>query len=187
MQQQDVRTSKSHPIRIDSVQPLQGWGAIGLSLCPGKQQTGALSGVWARDLTEDMVRIRNWGAELVVTLIEPQELIELQVEHLPEEVMRLGMQWCHLPIRDRYPPGPSFERDWPQALARIGALLSTGKRIFVHCKGGLGRAGTLAACLLVESGMSADEAIHAVRTARPKAIETVLQEWYVANYRPQLR
>lgn len=182
-----VRTSDSHPIRIDTVQPLRGWGGIGLSLCPGKQQRDGLSGVWHRDLDKDLARIRDWGAQLVVTLIEPQEFIELGVERLPHEVARLGMQWLHLPIRDRYPPGPAFESAWPSALAGIAARLALGQRIFVHCKGGLGRAGTVSACLLIESGMAPEAAIAAVRAARPRAIETAVQEWYVTHYRPQLR
>ncbi|MEN9426481.1 MAG: hypothetical protein RLZZ220_830, partial [Pseudomonadota bacterium] len=33
-----LRTSESHPLRIDTVQARPGWGLIGMSLCPGKQQ-----------------------------------------------------------------------------------------------------------------------------------------------------
>ena len=53
-----------------------------------------------------------------------------------------------------------------------------------------GRTGTIAACLLVELGLSADDAIAAVRHARsPRAIETAEQEEYVrrcAAAKPQI-
>ena len=49
----------------------------------------------------------------------------------------------------------------------------------VHCRGGLGRAGTIAARLLVECGWPAAKAIAAVREVRPGAIETRAQEKYV--------
>jgi hypothetical protein len=49
--------------------------------------------------------------------------------------------------------------------------------------GGLGRAGTVAACLLIESGVAPSEAIRKVRTARSGAIETREQERYIMAYR----
>ena len=44
-----IQTSQTHPLRIDSVRT-PGGGRIGLTLCPGKHQTGALTGDWQRDL-----------------------------------------------------------------------------------------------------------------------------------------
>ena len=46
-------------------------------------------------------------------------------------------------------------------------------------RGGMGRAGTVAARLLVERGMSPRAAIHAVRAVRTGAIESRSQEAYV--------
>ena len=60
------------------------------------------------------------------------------------------------------------------------ALLA-GHRVLVHCRGGLGRAGTVAARLLVELGVPAVEAIRRVRAARPGAIETIEQQQYVLD------
>jgi hypothetical protein len=57
-------------------------------------------------------------------------------------------------------------------------LLDAGFDILVHSKGGLGRAGTIAARLLVEAGMRADDAIGLVRLRRPGAIETEEQARY---------
>jgi ADP-ribosyl-[dinitrogen reductase] hydrolase len=54
----------------------------------------------------------------------------------------------------------------------------------VHCRGGLGRAGTVAACLLIEFGTSPAEAITLVQTQRPGAIETMAQENYVRAVQP---
>ena len=60
--------------------------------------------------------------------------------------------------------------------------LGAGKKIFIHCKGGLGRTGTIAACLLIESGMKHLEAIDSVRSARQNTIETTTQEFFVLTY-----
>ena len=55
-------------------------------------------------------------------------------------------------------------------------MLRGGGDIVVHCKGGLGRAGMIAARLLVELGMAPEQAIKEVRNVRKGAIETLAQE-----------
>ena len=50
------------------------------------------------------------------------------------------------------------------------------------CVGGHGRTGTTLACLMVAGGLTADEAIHRVRTTYgKKAAETSVQEKYVGR------
>jgi len=180
------RSSASHPIRIDSVQPACGWGLIGMSFCPGKKERNAKSGHWHRDLAADLARVQQWGTCMVVSLIEEHEFSDLEVEALPHDVEHLGMKWRHLPIRDLSLPGKRFNDLWPEVGQEIMAALQAGQRIFLHCKGGLGRTGTVAACLLIESGMPAEEAIVQVRLARPNTIETAIQEWFVTRYEPIL-
>ncbi len=45
-------TSHTHPLRIDDADIPGVPGAIGITLCPGKVQSGAVSGSWERDLVE---------------------------------------------------------------------------------------------------------------------------------------
>jgi ADP-ribosyl-[dinitrogen reductase] hydrolase len=59
--------------------------------------------------------------------------------------------------------------------------LVNGGRVLVHCKGGLGRAGTIAARLLVELGEKPENAIAQVRLVRIMAIETGVQEDHVQD------
>jgi ADP-ribosyl-[dinitrogen reductase] hydrolase len=138
-----------------------------------------MTGSWDRDLARDLDIIRDWGAAAVVTLLEPKELTLLRVESLGDEVVRRGMLWFHLPIVDVGTPDARFERDWIMAGAELRALLRSGRDVLVHCRGGLGRAGTIGARLLIELGMAPAVAIAQVRKARPGAIETAAQERYV--------
>jgi ADP-ribosyl-[dinitrogen reductase] hydrolase len=62
-----VRTSLSHPLEIASVRPSASSGRIGITFCPGKQQSSAMTGAWARDLGIDLDVIEAWGAVAVVT------------------------------------------------------------------------------------------------------------------------
>jgi protein-tyrosine phosphatase len=132
----------------------------------------ASTGAWARDLVTDIEAISAWGAKLVVSLVESLELRQLKVPELGAEVERQGMEWRHLPIADYSVPGKRFEEAWLSEGRHIRQLLRAGGDVVVHCKGGLGRAGMIAARLLVELGMPPEEAIAAVRQARHGAIET---------------
>jgi ADP-ribosyl-[dinitrogen reductase] hydrolase len=174
-----ARTSLSHPLRIPFVKAGEGFGRVGISFCPGKWQSHAITGAWARELNVDLEAISSWGAKAVVTLVETHELIALRVEDLGTATADYGMRWFHLPIRDVTAPGPTFETEWATAGVQLRQILMKGEDIYVHCKGGLGRAGTIAARLLVELGVSPKQAIADVRAARPGAIQTREQEAYV--------
>ncbi|WP_295409042.1 ADP-ribosylglycohydrolase family protein [uncultured Thiocystis sp.] len=173
-----VLTSTSHPLRIDAVAAPTG-GVIGMTFCPGKQQKHSISGHWDRDLASDLAIIQDWGAEVVVTLMEPEELAAVGVAQLGDAVEALGLDWYHLPIRDVHPPGQRFENRWILYGLKLRRLLRRGGRCVLHCRGGLGRTGTVAARLLVELGLSPPEAINAVRAARPGTIETAAQAAHV--------
>lgn len=170
-----ARTSLTHPLQIAEVPAGPGMGRIGITFCPGKHDRAAMSGVWARDLDLDLDAIMDWGATHVVTLVEPQELAQLKVPDLGPQVRARGMEWHPLPIADYSVPTPAFEARWQAEGRGIRAALRGGADIVVHCKGGLGRAGMIAARLLVELGADPKAAVKAVRTARPGAIETPAQ------------
>ena len=162
-------TSVTHPLKIAAIPAGHNLGRVGITFCPGKHDAQAVSGYWARDLSLDLETIRGWGAAAVVTLVESKELDLLRVPQLGDEVVRRGMLWFHLPIVDV----------WQVAGHELRALIRNGRDVLVHCRGGLGRAGTIASKLLIEFGMEPAMAIRKVRTARPGAIETNEQEQYV--------
>ena len=174
-----IRTSKTHPLQIDSLSVPGHTGVIGLTFCPGKKQDDALTGIWDRDLQADLCVIRDWGANVLVTLMEQHELESLGVSDLESQVEHLDLEWMHLPIVDVSIPDDEFETQWPIAGPRLHRLLASGGRCALHCKGGLGRTGTIAARLLVECGVEPQDAINAVRQVRPGTIETFEQENYV--------
>jgi protein-tyrosine phosphatase len=173
-----VLTSSSSPLRIDTV-PVPGTaGVIGMTICPGKKDLG-LGGIWDRDLVADLETVKGWGCSALVTLMEEHEFPLLQVPHLPGIVLGFGMAWHHLPIRDVSVPDDLFENLWEESGWRLRQILAEGGRVVLHCRGGIGRTGTIAARLLVEFGVVPEEAIRMVRQARPGTIETPAQEAYV--------
>ena len=175
----ETLTSETSPLRIAAVRPGDGQGRIGITLCPGKTDPDGWSGPWARDLDVDLDVVRDWGATAVVSLVEEKEIDYLQVGGLGEAVQDRHMEWWHLPTPDGMPPQPGFEEKWTEAGEAIRDRLRLGFDVLLHCKGGLGRAGTIAARLLVELGALPEDAIRRVRTARPGAIAHWHQEAYV--------
>lgn len=179
-----MRTSHTHPLQIAEVRPAPGMGRIGITFCPGKVQPSAMTGGWSRDLGIDVDAIAAWGASAVVTLVEDHELTSLNVEGLGDAVRRRHMDWYHLPIVDVSTPCSRFEAEWDEVGEGLRARLRDGFDLVVHCKGGLGRAGTIAARLLVELGADPADAIRQVRAVRPGALETHGQVDYVLGLEP---
>lgn len=171
------RTSITHPLRIDSL-PIAN-GQIGLTLCPGKQGDSVFGKPWARDLALDLDAVKSWGADMVLTLIEDHEFDTLAVRGLAEGLRARGMEWLHFPIRDVDVPSADSEGHWRGLSRRIHQQLENGGKVMIHCRGGLGRAGTIAALLMIERGWSADAAMAEVRSVRPGAIETPEQEQWL--------
>ncbi|MGH1573134.1 protein-tyrosine phosphatase family protein [Methylobacterium sp. P31] len=127
----------------------------------------------------DVAAIRDWGASSVLTLLESHEFDLLHVRGLPDAVRDAGLVWNHVPIPDVSVPGPAFRAAWRTIEPRLLNDLREGRSVVVHCRGGLGRAGMIAAMLLVTMGEDAPTAIERVRSVRPGAIETREQEAYV--------
>ena len=177
-----VRSSITHPLEIAELPTAYG-GSVGVTFCPGKCGASLYGHTWKRDLDTDLDVIEQWGTRVVLTLVEPFELQALEVEALGERVQSRGLRWLHLPIPDVSVPTATFERQWHDELPGLLATLREGGKTLVHCKGGLGRAGMVAALLLIETGERPEVAIRKVREVRPGAIQTAAQQRYVTRYR----
>lgn len=170
----------NNELRIAELSAAGSGGLIGLTFAPGKKQKGGLPGDHDRDLAVDLSVISEWNAAAIVTLMTAEELDTFQIPAIGEEVRVRFMEWHHLPIRDYDVPDAAFEVVWPRHSARLRGLVAAGNRVLVHCRGGLGRAGMVAARLLVEMGTDPEDAISAVRRERdPRAVETSAQEEWV--------
>ena len=160
----DLRTSRSHPIYVDWL-PVRS-GRLGLTLAPGKHQRSLSSMItWERDLALDLDRLREQeGAEVLVCLLEDQDLEALGIPDYVAEVEARGFDLIRLPIQDAGVPD-----DVGTVEALVGVIaghLERGARVVVHCAGGLGRAGTVAGCVLRSLGRSADEALTILKERR---------------------
>lgn len=179
-----ARTSLTHPLIINTI-PVSA-GELGLTFCPGKKQPHAMTGSWDRDIALDIATIKSWGADAIISLLEDFEYEELQVPELPAVYQREFKNWYNLPIQDKNAPNPGWLENWLSIRELIHAQLNSGEKIMIHCKGGFGRTGTVAAMILMDFGYSATDAITECRKARELSVETLVQEQFLTDY-SQLR
>lgn len=181
-----VRTSETHPIRVDFAVGTTGH-RVGLTFAPGKHQRDPITGgAWARDLRVDLDRIaREYRVSVLGSLVETPELEALRIPDLVVEANARGLAVLRFPLPDGgTPPDAEAFRGYVESLA---ALITDGHIVAVHCKGGLGRAGTTAACVLVELGNTPEAALASVRAARGEnSPETRGQVAFVRGWTPRV-
>ena len=170
------RLAAQPPLETFAVKIPELGSEILITPCPGKR---------ARDLGLDLDQVRDYGCSAVLTLVQDHELEMLDVLDMCTRVEERGMAWLHCPIPDFGPPGGAFESAWVDAGAQARGILSGGGKLVCHCRGGIGRAGTIASRLLIELGVATpEEALRRVRKARPGAVETWEQESHVLGIKP---
>lgn len=148
-------------------------GRLHLSPCPGRH--GGLA-----DVHRDLAAIRAAGAVRLVTLVEAHEL-PVPLDVWRNAVAAADLLWHHLPITDWGVPNAAFEVQWEAT--GLADRLRDGETIAIHCRAGIGRTGTIAARLLVETaGLDPREAIAWVRTRHvATAVETSAQAAHLGD------
>jgi protein-tyrosine phosphatase len=90
-----------------------------------------------------------------------------------------GFEVVHYPIKDF--SIPSSVESFVKLQTQLVHLTETNP-ILIHCRGGVGRTGLVAAGLIVALGNSALKAIEIVRAKTPGSIETEPQEQFLRDY-----
>jgi hypothetical protein len=110
--------------------------------------------------------LERTGADAIVCLNERYELASRYPGYVAWLETQDPRRAVWFPVPDLHVPSLEELR---ALLATLTARLDAGEGIVVHCGAGMGRAGTLAAALLISAGASLDDALAAVTAARPGA------------------
>ncbi|KAH7966621.1 hypothetical protein HPB49_018136 [Dermacentor silvarum] len=168
------------PIKIDWLD-LSSFGypdSLGLSALPGCK----FKETW-RDVVRDVEYIKLEDVSDVFVLCTRGELSLYRVPTLLAEYESHGMTVHHFPVPDGTAPAIGQMLD---ILREIGEAIQQGKRALVHCFGGLGRTGVVAACLLLnlDDSMAPERAVRKVQELRgTRAIQTVKQYNFIHDFR----
>lgn len=129
-------------------------GRLWLHSMPGRQEP------WGEFLDE----ARQHRLDRVVCLNPLEEVAQVSpAYHKAIAEGRLPFRWQHLPMRDL---GLSQDpHAFHQGVEQLAQGLTLGESVLLHCAAGMGRTGTVAACVLKRLGVDADEALARVRRA----------------------
>lgn len=146
-----------------------GAGTLSLGPRPHFQSLGA----WADDL--GAAKITH-----VVSLIAQTEVERYQLHDEADDLRTRAISFTRFPVDDfDIPEWAAFKK----LIADLSSRLENGEHVFLHCAGGVGRAGTTACCLLINHGATAEEAIRRVGVARGTEVpETKAQIDFIRHW-----
>ena len=156
-------------------------GKIILTSFPGLNEEGKYD---EKILISQLKVFSNNQCSSITSFVEDKEFDALCDKKLfVEKIYHHHLKLYHMPIADLGAPNQDFKYKWETTKVLLKNELLEGQNVIFHCRGGKGRAGTIAAIHLVAFGHEKKEAIDLVRERRKGAIETKTQEDFIAAYR----
>lgn len=154
---------------------------------PAHKRLAIMARPRAGDWLDD--EIKSWrteGIDIVVSLLERDEIDELELGRESVLCGHSGVEYISFPIRDR---GVPASRDKTLALAQsLADRMNDGKAVAIHCRAGIGRSSLVAACVLLCSGVAPDAAFKAIRNARGVSVpDTEEQRDWVTGFHQSLK
>jgi len=166
----------------DYVEPKGVNGKILITAFPGLDENGIFQEL---NFQTQLNILQKNNCSSITSFVGDKEFDKLcNKKQFIENIYKHNIKWYHLPISDLSAPDSEFKYQWQTKKVLLKKELITGKNILLHCWGGKGRAGTVAAILLIEFGENKNEAINIVRAKRKGAIESKAQEDFILSYRP---
>lgn len=136
--------------------PIREFDGLTLAIMPRPR-----AGDWLEDEVSAWSRA---GLGIVVSLLEPAEVQELDLSREPSLCASNGIEFLSYPIPDRgVPTSPTAFNAFLDPLVR---RLQEGASIAVHCRAGIGRSGLTAACILSRAGVPYPAIFPAISRAR---------------------
>lgn len=120
------------------------------------------------------------GIDKIVSLLEPDEAADLGLVGEAAACSGHGIDFAQFSIPDRGVPELGAFRSLVEKLIHD---LNAGTNIAIHCRAGIGRTGILASCILIRSGVEAEQAIRQISMARGVNIpDTEKQMEYILTF-----
>lgn len=143
---------------------------------PGKLYLHSMPGRY-EPFERTVAEIQMYGITEVICLV-PLEEVEHKSPDYARALKNGSTPWRQVmfPIVDY--GVPSDQQDYLKLVLWVAQSLRTGTNVLAHCGAGIGRTGTLAACVLVALGVSKAEALETVHAAgsyaeRPEQLDLV--------------
>ncbi|MBO0798587.1 MAG: dual specificity protein phosphatase family protein [Blastocatellia bacterium] len=116
---------------------------------------------------EDAIRsLREMGVDVLVSTLTDEEILEEDVS-LADEARYCEnnrIEFLRFPVPDH--TAPPLDEKLVKFIQELSARVASGKDIAIHCRAGLGRSTTIAACLMVSAGINPIRACEMISAAR---------------------
>jgi protein-tyrosine phosphatase len=137
-------------------------------------------------LSDDLKRLRADGIDVLVSALTPAEADELGLKEESVCCQACDMEWISIPIEDR--SVPHFDESFTRPLLQVRERIGAGKNVGIHCRACIGRSSLIAACVMVQDNMEANEAFFQIGTARGCLVpDTDEQSDWVRSHVQKLR
>jgi protein-tyrosine phosphatase len=115
-------------------------------------------------LDDEIAAWKADGVAIVISTLTKKEAAHLDLDRERQACAGVGIEFFGFPIPDCEIPASIGALQ--EFLVPLEAKLVDGHGVAIHCRMGIGRSSTLAACLLILAGLSADEAFKRICAAR---------------------
>jgi len=138
-------------------------------------------------LADEMQALRQADIDVVVSMLENHEAVELGLKKERRAAEHAGMVFVNFPIVDH--SVPKSTESFLKFLSHLEHHLANGRRIGVHCRACIGRSSVVTASLLVRSGIPLEEAWTTIAIARQYPVPDTAEQaaWVSQNIRPIAR
>lgn len=150
--------------------------------CAGPARIGIMARPRGDDwLDDEITALKREGVDVLVSLLEPAEIIELKLQHEAQICAERGIAFHQFGIPDRSVPRSKHEAD--ALLSTLVAQANAARNIVIHCRAGIGRSALIAACLLQSRGVPPDQVFDRISAARKCSVpDTDLQRAWFFSY-----
>jgi len=132
-------------------------------------------------LSDDLRMLRRAGVDVIVSALTALEAEELGLVEEAQECAENGLLFISFPIEDR--SLPAHAGGFAVLVDQLVAHLRNCRSVVVHCRAGIGRSSLIAACVLVNLGLSPDAAFSAIEMTRGCPVpDTPEQRQWVMRY-----
>jgi hypothetical protein len=83
-------------------------------------------------LLDEIAGWRAEGIDIVVSLLEQHEVVELELHREPESCQAAGIEFVSFPIPDR--GAPASMRETERLVRTLSAAVAIGKAVVIHCR-----------------------------------------------------
>ncbi|MBL8151881.1 MAG: dual specificity protein phosphatase family protein [Blastocatellia bacterium] len=119
------------------------------------------SGEWLED---EILALKDDKVSIFCSLLTEDEITELGLTQEQNYCKEYGIEHIQFPIADR--SVPKLDNNTISFIYQLSEKLKTGQRIVIHCRMGGGRSALIAACIMVLSGISLEDAFKKIEHSR---------------------